>query len=108
VDKADLHSASAAPSGHDAGFFGQEWEIVMIRFFALAALGFAVAFGGSIASGTMSDADAKSYRSKMCRHVTLTGKTKRWRCKRGQYCCSAEIWGYYGCGSKYLGCFNPG
>jgi len=80
----------------------------MIRFLTLAALAFAVAFGGSVAWGTMSGAHAKHYRgSKICRHVKLNGKVKRWRCKRGQFCCSAEIWGYYGCGSKYLGCFNP-
>jgi hypothetical protein len=79
----------------------------MIRFLTLAALGFALAFGGSVASGTMSGAQAKYHGSKMCRHVTLTGKVKHWRCKRGTYCCSAEIWGYYGCGSKALGCFNP-
>jgi hypothetical protein len=108
VDKDDLHSASVPADGHIARFHGQEREVVMIRFVALAALAFAVAFGGSIGAGTMSGADAKSYRSKMCRHVTLTGKVKRWRCKRGQFCCSAEIWGYYGCGSKSLGCFNPG
>lgn len=79
----------------------------MIRFCTRAALGVALVAGGFMLSGAASDAEAKSYRSKMCRHVTLTGKVKRWRCKRGTYCCSAEIWGYYGCGSKALGCFNP-
>ncbi len=80
----------------------------MIRYVTFALVAFAVAFGGSIASGSMSGAEAKKhYRSKVCRHVKLNGKVKKWRCKRGQFCCSAEIWGYYGCGSKYLGCFNP-
>jgi hypothetical protein len=56
----------------------------------------------------MSGVHAKNYHhSRMCRHVTLTGKVKRWRCKAGTFCCSAEIMGYYGCGSKALGCFNP-
>jgi hypothetical protein len=79
----------------------------MLRICTMAALAVAVAFGGSIASGTMSGAEAKKYRSsKVCRHVTLTGKVKKWRCKRGTYCCSAEIVGYYGCGNKYSGCLN--
>jgi len=80
----------------------------MIRFFALTALAFALAFGGFIASATMSGAQAKRYHhAKVCRHVTITGKVHRWRCRRGTYCCSAEILGYYGCGSKALGCFDP-
>jgi len=81
----------------------------MIRYFTLAALAIAVAFGGLFASAAMSGAQAKKHhhRTKVCRHVTLTGKVKRWRCRRGTYCCSAEIWGYYGCGSKALGCFDP-
>jgi len=80
----------------------------MIRICTMVALAFVLVLGGSVASGTMSGAQAKKYQgSKVCRHATLTGKVKRWRCKRGQYCCSAEIWGYYGCGSKALGCFVP-
>jgi hypothetical protein len=80
----------------------------MIRICTMAALVLALAAGGYVASGTMSGAQAKKYRSsKVCRHTTLTGAVKRWSCKRGQYCCSAEIWGYYGCGSKALGCFQP-
>ena len=82
---------------------------VMVRHLTLAALLIAVAFGGSIASGTLSSAQAKKYhRAMVCRHVKLNGKVRRWRCRSGQLCCSAEIGGYYGCGSKYLGRINPG
>ena len=79
----------------------------MIRTGLFSVLALAVMASGMMTSAAFSPADAKSYRTKACRHVTLTGKVKRWRCKRGTYCCSAEIWGYYGCGSKALGCFNP-
>jgi hypothetical protein len=71
-------------------------------------LAVAMLAGGTFVPVGSSDAQAKSYRhSKMCRHVTLTGKVKHWRCRRGQFCCSAEIWGYYGCGNKTLGCIKP-
>ncbi|MCG8455191.1 MAG: hypothetical protein MI919_02850 [Holophagales bacterium] len=79
----------------------------MLRILSMVALCVAVAFGGSIVSGSMSGAEAKKHRgAKICRHVTLTGKVKKWRCKRGRYCCHAEILGYYGCGNKYTGCFQ--
>jgi hypothetical protein len=80
----------------------------MIRFCTNAALAVALVAGTFMLPGITSEAQAKSHhRAKVCRHVTLTGKVKRWRCKRGQFCCSAEIWGYYGCGNKTLGCIKP-
>jgi hypothetical protein len=75
----------------------------MIRFWTFAALALALAFGSSVASGTMSAAEAGK-----CRQTgMLTGKTKTWNCKSGQVCCSAPILGYYGCGTnKLLGCMK--
>lgn len=79
----------------------------MIRICAIVALAFALALGALVASGTMSGAHAKkSAGPKLCRHVTLTGQVKKWRCKSGQLCCSAEILGYYGCGSTPLECLQ--
>jgi hypothetical protein len=42
----------------------------------------------------------------VCRKATVSGKVKTWRCKRGQFCCSAPILGYFGCGKKGYGCFG--
>jgi hypothetical protein len=41
---------------------------------------------------------------KTCRHRKSNGKTKTWRCRKDQPCCSAEWMNYYTCGSKLLGC----
>jgi len=79
----------------------------MIRIFTFVALAFAIAFTGMVVSGSMSGAEAKKgSHMAMCRKTTVTGKVKRWSCKSGQFCCSAPIVGYFGCGKKGLGCFG--
>jgi hypothetical protein len=79
----------------------------MIRIFSIFLLALAIAFSGSVVSGTISGAEAKKApRSGVCRKATVSGKVKTWRCKRGQFCCSAPILGYFGCGKKGYGCFG--
>ncbi|MCK5088340.1 MAG: hypothetical protein KAQ88_00030 [Hyphomicrobiaceae bacterium] len=79
----------------------------MIRIFSILALALAMAFGGLVVSGSMTGAEAKKApRVGMCRKTTVTGKVKTWRCKRGHFCCSAPILGYFGCGKKGFGCFG--
>jgi hypothetical protein len=78
----------------------------VIRICAIVALACALAFGALVASGTMSGAEAKKSGPKICRHVNMNGKVKTWRCKSGQYCCSTEILGYYGCESTPLLCLQ--
>jgi hypothetical protein len=76
----------------------------MVRVVSALALAVALAFGGAFVSGTFSDAAAKS-KLGLCKKTTLLGKAKTWTCKSGEYCCSAPILGYYGCGAKKLfGC----
>ncbi len=74
----------------------------MIRFFAFVMFAVAIAFAGSVTSGSMSAAEAGG----VCKKKTVTGKTKTWTCKKGQFCCSAPILGYFGCGKKGAGCFG--
>jgi hypothetical protein len=80
-------------------------EVVMVRFVSAVALAVAIAFSGSIVSGTLSDAAAKG-KPGICKKTTLLGKVKTWSCKTGQVCCGFPIVGYYGCGSKALGCLD--
>lgn len=42
--------------------------------------------------------------TKICKHKTMSGKIKTWRCGKDQPCCSAEWINYYTCGSKMFGC----
>ena len=77
----------------------------MVRVVSALALAVALAFGGAIISGTISDAAAKS-KLGICKKTTIAGKAKTWTCKSGEFCCSAPILGYFGCGSKATGCFK--
>ena len=73
----------------------------MVR--VVSALALALALGGVLVVGTTSDAAAKVG---VCKKTTLLGKAKTWKCKSGEYCCSAPILGYFGCGSKATGCLK--
>jgi hypothetical protein len=76
----------------------------MVRLVSALALALAIAFSGSILSGAVSDAAAKS-KLGVCKKTSLIGTTKTWTCKSSDYCCSVPILGYYGCGAKKLfGC----
>jgi hypothetical protein len=77
----------------------------MARFVSAAALTLAIAFSGSIVSGTLSDAAAKG-KAGVCKQTTLLGTVKKWSCKTGQVCCGFPLVGFYGCGSKTLGCLD--
>ena len=77
----------------------------MVRVVSALALAVALALGGALVSGTISDAAAKS-KLGLCKMTTLAGKAKTWKCKSGEYCCSAPILGYFGCGSKATGCLK--
>jgi hypothetical protein len=80
----------------------------MMRILSVVALAVAIAFSGLVVSGSMTGAEArKAPRTGLCRKMTVTGKVKKWRCRRGQFCCSAPILGYFGCGTKNIGCFQP-
>ena len=80
----------------------------MIRFLSIFALAFAVVFSGSVVSGKMTGAAAKKApRAGLCRKMTVAGKVRKWRCRRGHYCCSAPLFGFFGCGTKNGGCFQP-
>lgn len=72
----------------------------------LSYLVLAAALAAAPASFLTSSAFAKSakYSTKVCKHKTASGKTKTWRCRSDQPCCSAEWINYYTCGSKTLGC----
>jgi hypothetical protein len=78
----------------------------MLRFVSALALAMAIAFSGSIVSGAMSDVAAKG-KAGVCKKTTLEGQTKTWSCKTDQVCCALPLLGYYGCGSKELGCVIP-
>jgi len=73
----------------------------MLRLVSALALAAAVVFSGSIVSGAMSDAVAGKG---VCTKKTIDGKVKKWTCKSGQICCSMPLLGYFGCGSKTMGC----
>jgi hypothetical protein len=75
----------------------------MARFVSALALAVAVAFSGSVVAGAVSDAAAKG-KPGICKKATLEGKVKKWSCRTDQVCCALPILGYYGCGSKTLGC----
>jgi hypothetical protein len=77
----------------------------MDRVVSALALAVALAIGGTMVSGTFSDAAAKS-KLGLCKKTTLAGKAKTWTCKSGEICCSAPIIGYFGCGSKTTGCLK--
>jgi hypothetical protein len=53
---------------------------------------------------TVTSADAGAKGTKVCKHKTMSGKVKTWRCGSDQPCCAAEMLDYYTCGSKALGC----
>ncbi len=67
--------------------------------FALALVALPVAYLGS----TSTTVEAKAA-YKVCKHKTMSGKIKTWRCGADQPCCAAELINYYTCGSKMLGC----
>jgi len=77
----------------------------MVRFVSAMALAVAVAFGGAVVFGSMSDVAAKG-KAGVCKQTTLAGTHKKWSCKTDQVCCSLPILGFYGCGSKTLGCLD--
>jgi len=80
----------------------------MIRILSIVALALAIAFSGSVVSGSMTGVEAKKApRTGLCRKMTVDGKLKKWLCRRGQYCCSAPLFGFFGCGTKNGGCFLP-
>jgi len=76
-------------------------EAVMIRILSIIALAFAIAYGGSVVSGSMVGAEArKAAAVGQCRKRTTSGKVKTWRCRMSQNCCSAPLLGYFGCCPK--------
>lgn len=78
----------------------------MARYVSALALAVAIAFSGSVVAGALSDAAAKG-KAGVCKKTTLQGKVKKWSCKTDQVCCGFPLLGYYGCGTKALGCVIP-
>ncbi len=76
----------------------------MVRVLSTLTLAVALVFGGALMSGTVSDAAAGKLG--LCKQMTVAGKTKTWKCKSGEYCCSAPILGYFGCGPKATACLK--
>jgi len=74
----------------------------MMRNLACLALALALAVAPLAFTATAAAAGSKA--TKVCKHKTSSGKTKTWRCRKDQPCCSAEWIDYYTCGSKLLGC----
>jgi hypothetical protein len=73
----------------------------MLRYLTLIAIAaMTVAAPLALTAGTADAANA----TKICKHKTMSGKVKTWRCGANQPCCSAEMINYYTCGSKALGC----
>ncbi len=75
-------------------------EVVMIRILSIIALAFAIAYGGSVVSGSLDGVEARKAGVGMCRKKTPSGKIKTWRCKMSKNCCSAPLLGYYSCCPK--------
>lgn len=75
-------------------------EVLMIRILSIIALAFAIAYSGSIVSGSMEGVEARKAGVGQCRKKTPSGKIKTWGCKMTQNCCSAPLLGYYGCCPK--------
>ena len=71
----------------------------------LSCLALAAALAAAPLALTVTPADAAGAKAtKVCKHKTMSGKVKTWRCGSDQPCCAAEMLDYYTCGSKALGC----
>jgi hypothetical protein len=70
----------------------------------LSCLALAAALAAAPLAIMASPADAGAKATKVCKHKTMSGKVKTWRCGSDQPCCAAEMLDYYTCGSKALGC----
>jgi len=75
----------------------------MLRMFACVALALAFIALPVANMGSIPAAQAKAG-TKVCKHKTMSGKVKTWRCGADQPCCAAEMINYYTCGSKMFGC----